>query len=182
MVGGSYLATTQSLAGTMAPPALKGLAASWGASDFYDGFAYRGGAFELGFALRWSAEAAYNDALRREARGEDVGRDRELLAPVVADMWSAYEQLPLDDLPRRVGLMANYGEWLAHPARDEYWQPISVRDRHDAFDVPTLQIAGWSDVRLKGSLENHVGLCGARRDAVRAREPASHRHAVGPQP
>jgi len=158
MIGGSYLATTQSLAATRTPPALRALAASWGASDFYDGFAYRGGAFEFGFALRWSAEAAFNDASRRVVRGEDVGRDREQLAPIVADMWGAYEQLPLKALPDRVALMASYGEWLAHPTRDEYWRAISVRDRFEAFEVPTLQIAGWSDVRLKGSLENFVGL------------------------
>ncbi|WP_052460769.1 CocE/NonD family hydrolase [Microbacterium gorillae] len=177
MVGGSYLATTQSLAATASPPALKGIVPSWGGSDFYDSFAYRGGALELGFTLRWAMEAARADARRRTARGEDVSEEFATLTAAVEDIWTTYAQVPLNAMPRDVSLMRNYGEWLEHPDRDEYWQAISPRDRYENFRVPTMQIGGWFDVRLAGNLENHIGLT-ERAGTEYARE--NQRLVVGP--
>jgi putative CocE/NonD family hydrolase len=158
MAGGSYLGATQLLAATRTPSALRGILPTWTTSDFYDNWVYQGGAFQLGFALQWASSLALGDLVRREARGEDVGQGREVLEEVVNDCWSAYRRLPLADLPRRISLLSNYGEWLAHPDRDDYWRQISISERYSSIDVPALHAGGWNDIFLKGTLENYSGL------------------------
>ena len=54
MFGSSYLGATQWLAATAKPPALQGFATGITASDYHEGWAWQGGAFELGFNLSWS--------------------------------------------------------------------------------------------------------------------------------
>jgi putative CocE/NonD family hydrolase len=57
-----------------------------------------------------------------------------------------------------VPLLESYGEWLAHPDRDDYWQASAIDELYETIDVPALHIAGWYDIFLKGTLENYVGL------------------------
>jgi putative CocE/NonD family hydrolase len=80
-------------------------------------------------------------------------------------------------LPRQIAPLRSYAEWLAHPDRDEYWRAIAINERYSAVEVPTLQIAGWSDIFLKGSLENYIGL---RRNAANERARANQRLIVSP--
>jgi uncharacterized protein len=158
MAGGSYVGATQLLASTKAPPALKAIAPVVTASEYYEGWTYQGGALQLGFALLWSVGMASADVARREQLGEDVSADREALESLAADPWAAYERLPLAALPRRVALLSNYGDWLAHPDRDEFWRETAINERYAAINVPALHVVGWHDIFLKGSLENYVGL------------------------
>ena len=44
------------------------------------------------------------------------------------------------------------------PSRDEFWQERSIEDRHDQVRVPALNIAGWYDIFLDGSLRNFTGV------------------------
>ncbi len=53
--GISYLGATQWLAASAQPPNLQCIVPSLTGSDSYDGWVYRGGAFELGFNLTWTA-------------------------------------------------------------------------------------------------------------------------------
>jgi hypothetical protein len=75
---------------------------------------------------------AFAEMRRREARGEDGVAGRDVLEGIVSDPWTAYEQLPLAEWPRQVPLLASYGEWLAHPARDEFWRATAVNKRYPA--------------------------------------------------
>jgi uncharacterized protein len=158
MTGSSYYAATQLLSATRTPPALNAIVPAISGSEYYDGWTYQGGAFQLGFALRWATEMAYVDMLNREARGEDVSAGREALESVVHDLWEAFWRLPLVELPDSSRWLRNYGEWLAHPDRDEFWRSTAVNEQYDRIDVPALHIAGWNDIFLKGTLENFVGL------------------------
>ena len=158
MAGGSYLGAAQLLAAIRTPPALKAIAPVITASEYYEGWTYQGGAFQLGFALVWAAGMAYADLGRRNELGEDVTADREVLESIVADPWDAFKLLPLAELPRRTRLLANYGEWLSHPDRDEFWRATAINEHYGSIDVPALHIAGWHDIFLKGSLENYMGL------------------------
>jgi putative CocE/NonD family hydrolase len=158
MTGGSYMGATQLLAATRTPAALRCMIPGFTSSEYYDGWFYQGGAFQLGFALMWAAGVAYTDLLCREARGDDVSVERGGLEAVVGDPWAAYRILPLADLPRQVPGLAHYGEWLAHPDRDDYWNALAINRRYSAIDAPSLHVAGWNDIFLKGSLENFAGL------------------------
>ena len=177
MAGGSYVGATQLLAATRTPPSLRALIPNITASDYYEGWTYQGGAFQLGFALMWITGAAYADLPRREALGEDVSTDREALEAIVADLPSAYRRLPLAELPRRLPVLEGYGDWLAHPDRDEFWRSIAINEHYGMIDVPSLHIAGWSDIFLNGSLENFVGL---RDRAATEHARANQRLVVGP--
>jgi putative CocE/NonD family hydrolase len=171
MAGASYLGGTQLLAATRTPSALKAILPTWTASEYYDGWAYQGGAFQLGAMLSWGAGLAVADLFRREARGEDVSAGREALMATAADPWTAYEQLPLTALPGHVPLLSNYGDWLAHPDRDEFWRATAINERYGSIDVPALHIGGWSDIFLKGTLENYAGLRrGAASEHARANQ------------
>jgi len=50
MVGGSYFGATQWLAATQAPPALRAIAPFVTTDQYYESWAYQGGAFQLGFS------------------------------------------------------------------------------------------------------------------------------------
>jgi putative CocE/NonD family hydrolase len=160
MMGSSYYAATQLLSAIRTPSALTAMVPAITGSEYYDGWTYQGGAFQLGFTLRWAAEMAHADMLNRETRGEDVSAGREALESVVHDPWEAFWRLPLVELPNSSRWLRNYGEWLAHPDRDQFWRSTAITGRYDRIDVPALHIAGWNDIFLKGSLENFVGLRG----------------------
>ena len=57
MIGGSYVGATQWLPAGERPPALRAIAPYVTASDYHEGWVYQGGAFQLGFSLRWSLES-----------------------------------------------------------------------------------------------------------------------------
>ena len=54
MTGGSYFGATQWLAASQAPPALKAIAPFVTTDQYYESWAYQGGAFQLGFNLHWA--------------------------------------------------------------------------------------------------------------------------------
>ena len=54
MAGRSYAAAAQWLAAAEQPPHLKAIFPVVIGSDFYDGWIYQGGAFQLGFNLFWT--------------------------------------------------------------------------------------------------------------------------------
>ena len=47
---------------------------------------------------------------------------------------------------------------MDHPTDDDFWQSRSIERRHDQVRVPALNIAGWYDIFLDGSLRNFTGV------------------------
>jgi putative CocE/NonD family hydrolase len=70
-----------------------------------------------------------------------------------------------------------YFDWLEHDTWDEYWQGFSIHPRHGQITVPTLQVGGWYDVFLEGSLQNYEGL---RQRAATPEAREGQRLIVGP--
>jgi uncharacterized protein len=171
MAGGSYVGATQLLAAIRSPPALRVIAPDITPAEYYNGWAYEGGAFQLAFALSWSTRMAHSELLRREQLGEDMSIERSVIEPIMEDPWSAFNQLPLMELPRSTPLLATYCDWLCHPDRDEFWRRTAINEHYHLITVPALHIAGWNDVFLRGSLENYVELrAGAGSDHARANQ------------
>lgn len=174
MAGGSYLGVTQWAAathGSQPPP--DAIAPFTTGSSAYDGWAYQGGAFQLGFNLNWALTSlALGEASRRRARGEDVAESVAALVRAADDCDEAYRRLPLTDVPELADLAPYYLDWLDHPGYDEYWKAQGpVFDASDAR-VPALNAGGWFDIFLKGTLENY------RRG--RERDPDAARLVIGP--
>lgn len=178
MYGASYFGATQLLAAVGRPAALRAIAPHLTAAEYYDGWSYQGGAFQLGFALLWALTSLAPEELRRRARaGEDTAALESALRELFADPWSAYRRLPLTDQPAIGALVPAYREWLAHPERDAYWRATAIDDRYDQIAVPALHIGGWYDIFLAGTLRNYAEL---RKRAAGARARAGQRLIVGP--
>ncbi len=135
MVGRSYPATCQWLAAGERPPHLKAICPVVTGSDFYRGWVYQGGAFQLGFNLFWTWMMSNR---RGAAKAEELFRHVPLrTVPLPDPKWSRF-----------------YFDWLDHPTDDDYWQALAINRRYARIDVPALNVGGWFDVFLGGTLEN----------------------------
>lgn len=168
MFGSSYTGATQWLAAAERPPALATISAAVTCSDYYDNWLYQGGAFRLGFALQWVASALVLGELLRpdSAEGERLADLRRMLD----GMDEAFRQLPERDHPVLTDIAPYLSEWLDHPERDDYWARLSARGPA-VVDIPVLNLGGWYDLFLGGTIDNYLALRArtAQPDAQRQR-------------
>ena len=160
MYGVSYVGATQWLSAKAKPPSLVAIAPGVTAADYHEGWAWQGGAFELGFNLSWAVGplvAANWDNLSRR-----LGLSMEGLSEVVRakdNLTEGYLYLPTQDMPHlKNGLADYYYDWLAHPEYDDYWKKVCIQESHSDITVPSLNMGGWYDVFLGGTIGNYVGM------------------------
>ena len=160
MYGVSYVGATQWLSAKAKPPSLVAIAPGVTAADYHEGWAWQGGAFELGFNLSWAVGplvAANWDNLSRR-----LGLSMEGLSEVVRakdNLTEGYLYLPIQDMPHlKNGLADYYYDWLAHPEYDDYWKKVCIQESHSDITVPSLNMGGWYDVFLGGTIGNYVGM------------------------
>jgi putative CocE/NonD family hydrolase len=161
MTGGSYIGAVQWLAAVEQPPHLKAIFPIVTASEYYEGWTYQGGAFQLGFVLFWILLYLAPDAALHLARlgKTDKGEvDRILESADIIDQLYGY--LPLNDIPimRKAKAAHYYFDWLSHYACDDYWQSIAINDKYHLVEVPAYHVGGWYDIFLHGTLENFTRL------------------------
>ena len=160
MYGASYIGATQWLAAKSRPPSLVGIAPIVTASDYHEGWAWQGGAFELGFNLSWSLGAlstANWENLSKRLRLPPRRLDTMIAAK--DDMTTGYRHMPIQDLPDLAdGAAPYYYEWLAHPEYDDYWKRVCIEESHQDIRVPAINVGGWYDVFLGGTIRNYVGM------------------------
>jgi len=163
MYGTSYVGATQWLAAVAAPPSLRCIVPTFTASDYYEGWTYQGGAFQWGFICNWVLPyLASADLVRARERGAiseaDYAASRDRLVAAVDGMDETVRTLPLGALPIYSELSPYLAEWLAHPTRDEFWRSCAIEERHDRVQVPALNVGGWYDIFLDGTLRNFTGV------------------------
>ena len=149
MFGSSYVGATQLLAAIAHPPHLAGIVPGETGSDYHDGWAYQGGAFEQWLNESWTARLAWNTL------------DRRLKVQTNALHW--IEKLPLSSYPVQIqapqeNLAPYFFDWLAHPSNDDYWKQLSIEDHFEQINVPALHTGAWYDIFLRGTLRNYAGL------------------------
>ncbi len=156
MFGSSYVGAVQWLAASARPASLACIVPGVTASDFHDGWTWRGGAFELGFNLHWalgSLAAANWDNLSNRLFLSP--RQHEVLIEAHDNIMAGYNYLPMRELPElEGGLAPYYYDWLDHPEYDDYWKKISIDEFHSQIEVPSFNIGGWYDIFLGGTLRN----------------------------
>lgn len=160
MYGGSYVGATQLLAARGAPAALCALAPGVTSSQYYDGWAYQGGAFALAFNASWASELGADQA--RRAGDEAAWR---VLSASAANPWEWYDYLPLSKHPLLLAsdYVPFYFEWLRHSSYDDYWRRWSIDEDYASISVPSFHHSGWYDVFARGTIRNFAGLhSGAR--------------------
>ncbi len=148
--GASYVALTQWLPAPLRNPHLTAMAPRVGFSNLYHNWAYTGGAFQLGFNLRWAA-------IQMHTRTNQI---QHLWMPPEQHLSTLFWHLPLITSDENAGRACEfYKEWMRHPAYDSYWEKLGNVDKdYDQIDVPAYGFGGWYDVFLQGTLNNFMGV------------------------
>ena len=143
-----------------------------------EGWTYQGGAFELGFNASWTlSNLAFANLVRRTKAGEPfpAGFQQQYIG-IIDEMCRAFDTLPLCDMPllQEHNLAPYYYDWLQHPTNDAYWQQWCIEAQHHKVAVPALNVGGWYDIFLGGTIRNYLGM---RRNG-KTPDAQQHQHLV----
>ena len=157
--GPSYVGATTMLAARERPPSLRCAIPIITADDYYDGWTYQGGAFQLGFVGLWGSGLAATGYLQQNhARPPEAAG--ELTEAVMGNGFQLLGSRPLNAMPgiSQEGVAAYWHEWLEHETRDEYWESVRHSADYSRFQVPMLHIGGWFDIFGIGTVRNFRGI------------------------
>ena len=175
MYSGSYCGNVQWQAAFERPPSLAAIAPALTWCEPLDGLLARGGAVELGVALRWALENGF-DCVERTA-GDEMERRRR--ADALVDDWDrigerAYWELPVSDLGalRRHDVPDLGGITMLAQPEIAAWSRVA--GEHERVDVPSFHTAGWHDIFLQGTLDNYAAMAARRPDARLVVGPWTH--------
>ena len=148
--GGSYLALAQWQAAPMRSRFLKAMVPTVGYSNLYHNWVYTGGAFQLGFNLRWIA-------IQMHTRTNQV---QYLWLPESNHLSTLFWHLPLITMDEAAGRASQpWRDMISHPSYDDYWRSMRPAGEHYAdIQVPAYGIGGWYDVFLQSTLNNFMGV------------------------
>jgi len=170
MFGGSYVGLTQWQAAISGHPALKAIAPNITAADYHAGWAYQGGAFQLGFNLSWTSVLAINTVLRKRKEDPAAEAIYQALLDSADNLSEEFTHLPLAGHAILSTFAPYYDDWVNHPMYDDFWANLDVSTRHDALNVAALNIGGWYDIFQKGTIDNFTGMRAKSPAAVRERQ------------
>jgi len=170
MFGGSYVGLTQWQAAISGHPALKAIVPNITAADYHAGWAYQGGAFQLGFNLSWTSVLAINTVLRKRKEDPAAETIYQALLDGVDNLPEEFTRLPLAGHAILSALAPYYDDWVNHPTYDDFWANLDVSTRYDALNVAALNVGGWYDIFQKGTIDNFTGMHAKAPRAVRERQ------------
>ena len=176
-LGGSYAGHTQYAMAPTAPPHLSAQFVRHSIDDFYDGWIFRGGSFELKFNLDWALVQSVSQVEREIADVKERLRRKREIEGALERRSEWYEYLPLREIPVLRGIAPWYYDWLEHPNQGEYWQRWNVATGYEQVDAPICHFGSWFDTFLKGTINNFSGISSRARSS-RARN--SQRMILGP--
>ncbi|MBL8269817.1 MAG: CocE/NonD family hydrolase [Steroidobacter sp.] len=140
MKGGSYLASAQWLSAHLRAPALVAIAPTVTPFNYHQDVMYTGGALSFASRMAWGFSMG-------GANIDDATWDKMLM------------HLPLKTMDKTFGFsVPHWRDWLAHPSYDAYWKMFDVESRVSQIDVPSLNIGGWYDTFLHGTLTSYQGM------------------------
>jgi putative CocE/NonD family hydrolase len=160
MNGASYVGATQWLAACTQPEGLTCIVPTATSDDYYEGWTYQGGAFQLGFTSSWSLNGLTLENLVRISQNTNVpDNTKDDLIFATDNLRDILQICPLDSaryLP--LNLAPYFYEWINHPMMDDYWRFTRITDRHPQIKIPALNIGGWFDIFLGGTIRNYTGM------------------------
>ena len=175
--GASYLGFVQ-WASVSAGAPVKAIAPAVTTTDYYTAPWYsEGGAASWHTVQSWTTQMAMVETLRQLGRGSGDPQLLGELAGMMADPQPYLEAMPPSRQPAVEKVWPWWGELLSHPARDAWWQNLSVLDRAEQVTVPALHIGGWFDIFVANTARSFTGLR-ARAGTAEARE--GQRLIIGP--
>lgn len=150
--GGSYLGGTQWLPARENPLSLKAMIPEVTFSDMYEGNTHPGGVKVL-HDLRWAVGMIPDVIRRKQEAGKNIPEKEEL-----PDVNTVLNELPLAGHPMIKKYASFYHEWLDHPTASAYWDSISPSAGYRNITAPALNISGWYDIFIWGTLQNYRGM------------------------
>ncbi len=186
--GPSYLGFVQ-WASVSAGAPVKAIAPAVTTTDYYTAPWYsEGGAASWHTVQSWTTQMAMIETLRQLGRGSGDPQLLGELAGMMADPQPHLEAMPPSRQPAVEKVWPWWAELLSHPARDAWWQDLSVLDRAEQVTVPALHIGGWFDIFVANTARSFTELR-ARAGTAEAREgqrliigPWDHLNATGIYP
>jgi uncharacterized protein len=168
---------------------VKAIAPAVTTTDYYTAPWYsEGGAASWHTVQSWTIQMAMVETLRQLGRGSGDPQLLGELAGMMADPQPHLEAMPPSRQPAVEKVWPWWGELLSHPARDAWWQDLSVLDRAEQVTVPALHIGGWFDIFAANTARSFTELR-ARAGTAEAREgqrliigPWDHLNATGIYP
>ncbi|GAA4672573.1 CocE/NonD family hydrolase [Frondihabitans cladoniiphilus] len=165
------------------PPHLKAVFAYATAADFYEGWTYSGGAFELGFQMAYAAVVSPDTLSRQELTAEESEEFTKSIGEISQmfgiDPKKMHEHLPnhlpVIDYPG-LRLLPYWKQWLSHPSYDEFWQRANMVERANRINVPVLHASSWQDMCLRSHTALNTALLTSSDPSVRDK----HRFIIGP--
>ena len=160
--GPSYVGATTMLGAREAPPSLRCAIPIITADDYYDGWTYQGGAFQLGFVGLWGAGLAATGYLQHEHEHPPDAMPA-LQDGLLGDGFRYLGNRPLTELPglSAPGVADWWADWTGHDTRDDFWESVRHSADYSRFSVPMLHIGGWFDIFGIGTVRNFQGLTAA---------------------
>ena len=160
--GPSYVGATTMLGAREAPPSLRCAIPIITADDYYDGWTYQGGAFQLGFVGLWGAGLAATGYLQHEHEHPPDAMPA-LQDGLLGDGFRYLGNRPLTELPglSAPGVADWWADWTGHDTRDGFWEGVRHSADYSRFTVPMLHIGGWFDIFGIGTVRNFQGLTAA---------------------
>ena len=157
--GASYVGATTMLAARERPPSLRCAIPIITADDYYDGWTYQGGAFQLGFVGLWGSGLAATGYLQRDHERPPEAQ-AEMSEAIMGNGFRLLGSRPLSEMPgiSQAGVAPYWREWLTHETRDEYWESVRHSADYSRFQVPMLHIGGWFDIFAIGTVRNFRGI------------------------
>jgi len=149
LFGGSYPGATQMLAATSSPPHLVAMFPEITGSNYYNHWAYQGGAFMRGLAQAWASALSINEHVRKIAGTAGIANWDPMRAPA---------DYQLVDVGSTKDLARFYFDWIKHPTYDDYWKQWAIDEQFGKIMVPAIHIAAWYDLFQDGGIRNYRGI------------------------
>jgi len=146
MMGVSYLGAVQWLAAREKPPHLRCITPTAPSGQYLHELPYRGGAWQMQWALNW-----INSTSGRQAQGPNLaGVDWEYI----------YSQRPLLTLDEVMGRrMQLYRDFIQNNTMNDYWRRITfTAEDFRELDIPAMTVTGWFDGDQPGALHHWTGM------------------------
>lgn len=160
MWGASYMGFPQWQAATRSPAGLRAIAPTMTSADIYGAWHASQGVLSQGTLFNWTARMALANLARwggdAEVRRQDAGR---ILAAL--DDADTLHSLPEQLRASIVRSVPWFGEMLAHPTADAYWDPLDALGRAAGVTVPALNVTGWYDVFAGEVVRSYTTMRGA---------------------
>ena len=160
--GASYVGATTLLAARERPPSLRCAIPIITADDYYDGWTYQGGAFQLGFIGLWGSGLAATGYLQQN-HNRPPESAQELTDALTGNAFRLLGSRPLSSMSgiSAEGVAPFWHEWLSHETRDDYWESVRHSADYSRYTVPMLHIGGWFDIFGIGTVRNFQGMSAA---------------------